>query len=123
MIRPDYQPYLDRLKNELGKLGYRHVREDGLLAEFILSSGWTVEFECERHYGPAFKISLRPPGGESESFAIWILMEVFSKKTGASYGRPTIENQVKFLIEEQDRIFNSISFYADDYKRINESEM
>jgi hypothetical protein len=120
MIRQDYQVYFQQLKSKLSHLGYLHVVESKLGAEFYLSSGWIVEFDCEPYYGPSWTISITNKKSEkSGNYAVWILMRAFEKITGATYGKPTLDNQVNFLIKEKERIFDNPAFYDEEYTKLN----
>lgn len=122
-MRYDYQSYFEKLKTEIAKLNYKEIREGELVAEFTLASGWEINFECERYYGPAFTIWINPPRSKEssvkKSFAVWLLMRVFSEKTGKDYGKPSIENQARFMVEESPKIFDDIDFYKDEYSKLN----
>lgn len=117
MIRQDYQPYFRELKKKLLQLGYGSVKESELSAEFSLFSNWILTFECERYYGPSWTIFLT--NGNSQ-YAVWILMQAFENLTGRKFGKPTIENQVDFLIKEKGEIFEHPDFFEEEYKKLNE---
>ncbi len=119
MIRQDYQPYLQELKKELTQFGYSGVRENELLAEFYLFSDWVLVLDCEKYYGPSWTIFLT--NGNAE-YAVWILMKAFENLTGKAFGKPTIANQIAFLIQEKERIFNAPDFFEKEYTKLNEGE-
>ncbi|MEO8627541.1 MAG: hypothetical protein ABI612_05485 [Betaproteobacteria bacterium] len=120
-MRNDYQPYFRQLSAKLRELGYVDVRESDLDAEFSLISGWTLIFECEKYGGPAFTLLIVPPVGlgNSEGYAIWILMRAFEKLDGKSYGKPTIDAQIDFLIQKSKQIFDNTSYYESEYARLD----
>ncbi|MEO8627976.1 MAG: hypothetical protein ABI612_07720 [Betaproteobacteria bacterium] len=121
-MRQDYQKDFFELGNKLRDLGYDEVRETELLAEFRLKSGWKLLFKCERYYGPAFALVIVPPEGlgRAQGYAVWLLMLAFEELQDESYGNPTIDAQINFLIRNRDQIFNSTSYYEDQYFRLND---
>lgn len=122
-MREDYEAYFQQLKNALNQLGYVSVHTEELTAEFFLLTGWKLSFECERYYGPMFGIFIIPPNplnNRRRGYEVGLLMQVFEKLTGKTYGKPTIEKQVSFLIQEKDRVFGDPSYYESDYSKLND---
>ena len=122
-MRNDYQPYFRQLKARVDELGYSNVKEDELDAEFFLLCGWSLRFECERYYGPAFDISIVPPAPTTrnpDGYAVRILMRVLEKLDNKLYGKPTIDGQMDFLVQQADRIFADPAFYDAEYTKLNE---
>lgn len=120
-MRNDYEPYFQNLRGKLSALGYSAVRESYLEAQFVLYSGWTLSFECERYYAPMFGIYIIPPNPSARKnrYEVGLLMQVFEKLQGKSYGKPTIDAQVDFLVEEKDRVFGDPALYEAEYASLN----
>ena len=125
-MREDYQPYFQQLCASLTRLGYVSVRERELDAEFTLYSGWKLNFEGERYYGPMFAIFLIPPNpteNRPHGYEIGLLMQTFEELEGKSYGQPTIEGQVEFLVQERDKIFSDSRNYDARYAVIHDAAL
>ncbi|HHW4668840.1 hypothetical protein [Xylella fastidiosa] len=122
MIRSDYQSYLGKLKKYFRDFGvdYSGFSEEELGAKFYLYSDWMIELECEK-FGSGVTVVIRHPEiGRKDGYAIWILMKAFESLKGKSYGDPSVENQIRFLVEEKQLIFQYPSFYEAEYTRIND---
>lgn len=122
MIRPDYQVYLGTLKRLINdfEIGYSNFSEEELGAQFCLNTGWLIELECEK-FGSSVTVIIRHPEvGRKGGYALWILMTAFESLKGKSYGNPTIENQIRFLAEEQESLFQYPDFYEGEYAKIND---
>ena len=121
-MRNDYEPYFRQLKAALTGLGYVSVRERELDAEFELYSGWKLSFEGERYSGPMFGLFVVTPNrpeNRQQRYEVGLLMQSFENLFHKSYGKPTIENQVDFLIREKDRVFGNTSLYEGEYSKLN----
>lgn len=116
-MRKDYNEYFFDLKKNVGKLNAVLVYEDELYAEFSLFDGWLLTFDCEQYYGPSFTIGLK--NKNQGNYAVWILMRVFGLLNNVDYGRPTIENQINFVVHEKVSIFYNVPFYKEKYDEIN----
>lgn len=117
-MRQDYLRYFNILRALLSESGAVCVAESELSAKFALPSGWVLEFECEKYYGPSWNLKIRS-SDRGVGYDLWILMEAFQSLTGKSYGLPTMENQVGFMIAEADRIFKDVEFYSVKYDELN----
>lgn len=123
MIRSDYQPYFQELKSRMTELGYFKLEESELVADFLLYSGWIIRLECERYYGPMFEIFVVPPENfraRRDSYGVALLMLVFEKITGKQYGKPTLENEMNFLVQEKNHVLSDPAFYEIEYSKLND---
>lgn len=119
-MRADYNVYFNELKIKLKSLGVRLIYESDLLAEFLIenTNGWSLIFDCERYCGPSFTIEVKNP--VYGRYAVWILMDVFKDLKGIEYGAPTIDNQIKFVVNERKDIFSNVQLYKNEYIKKNE---
>lgn len=116
----NYRSILRELKKELACIGYSNVSEREFGADFNIAHGWVLHFDGEPIYAPGFTISISGRKfGHQVSYTLWILMRTFEAITGKKYGAPSIKNQIKFLIGEQDNIFLDNIRFDDEYNRIN----
>ena len=126
-MRPDYLPYFHQLTQRLADLGIERIEVEGeLFAKIILNSGWAVEFEGERYYGPSFTISIVSPSKESckpRSYVVWLLMRVFEKLLCKDFSSFSVDKQADFLIAEKALVFGDESFYRDPYTEINNASL
>lgn len=124
-MRADYSTLFQELQTELTGAGFEYsvIEETELTAVLLLSTGWTLVFEGERYYGPAFSIFVAPKLEDvkaEQRFAVFLLMRVFENRSGKNYGKPSIRNQILFLAEEKFHIFSDLKDYELDYKHLNE---
>jgi hypothetical protein len=122
MIRSDYEEYLIKIKESLrsSDILYIDLDQSQLGVKFELTNKWILEVDCER-FGSGVTISINNRSfGRKDGYAIWILMLAFENLTGIKYGKPTIENQIKFLEKEKSRIFESSGFYDNEYSNLND---
>lgn len=118
-MRSDYAPFFQELKQLVaGKLDGVVVDEKELTAVFMLPSGWILEFECEKIYGPSWNISLKDPSGKI-GYSVWLLMKIFEGVRKYDLGPPTIRNQIDFISREAFSIFNEAWMYRDSYIEID----
>lgn len=122
MIRSDYQSYLGKLKKSVHDFGVSYFRfsEDELSAKFYLYSDWMLEIDCEKFGSGVTVVIRRAEIGRKDGYAIWILMKAFESLKGKSYGDPSVENQIRFLAEEKDLLFQHPDFYEAEYSKIND---
>jgi hypothetical protein len=124
-MRSDYRPFFRQLINRLTDLGFIGVSiETDLYAQINLNSGWTVEFEGERNYGPSFTISISTPLTGScvpRQYAVWLLMKVFETKLDRKFSSFSIDDQVDFLVANRLEVFENERGYLDLYITANTS--
>lgn len=125
-MHKDYQPYFQDVFAGVTRLGYVSVNERAYDAEFNLHNGWRLSFEGERYYGPMFTILLIPPMptlNRKRGYEVGLLMRAFEELEVKSYGKPTIENQIEFLLRERDKIFLNPAYYESQYAKVNDREL
>ena len=110
----DYKALLEIVKNKLELIGFSLREDTEFVAYFSGSSDWKILFEGERYVRPAFNLSVQYYDSE---FSIRILMKLFK-----NYKKPSLDEQLKFLIENHDQIFVYPPPYAKKYEIINTSE-
>jgi hypothetical protein len=123
-MRADYQDFFAQLQNCMidQKLDFDVIKESQLISELLMTNKWIIEFDCEKHDGPSFTISICPPKNiqsKSKRYAVWILMKILEKNSEKNYGAPTIENQIKFLSSERQIIFSKSLTYENQYEKFN----
>ncbi len=107
----DYKALLEIVKNKLELIGFSLRKDTDFIACFSGNSDWEISFEGERYVRPAFNLSVQCFDSE---FSIRILMKLFK-----NYKRPSLDEQLKFLIENHDQIFVYPPPYANEYEIIN----
>jgi hypothetical protein len=122
MIRADYQEYLRDLKKNLNiyHLDYEKISEEALNAQLQLGNGWMLELDCER-FGSGVTVLIKPKYGErAEGYAVWLMMMAIESLTGRSYGKPTVENQIRFLAKEGEDLLRNLPMYEIAYSKVND---
>lgn len=122
MIRQDYQPIFGKigqlLENRNLIIASQHA--DELIAEWRFENGWILTMECERFSSDAITLSIMNPKiGPCQGYALWILMKAASNLNGKDYGKSSVVNQIGFLVNEMNSIFNINQPYEFEYNKLN----
>ena len=110
----DYKALLEIVRNKLEFIGFSLREDTEFIAYFSGNSGWEILFEGERYVRPAFNLSVQYSDSE---FSIRILMKLFK-----NYKKPSLDEQLKFLVENHDQIFVYPPPYAKKYEIIDTNE-
>lgn len=114
----EYAELLATVKDSVTKLGFTLIQDLEFSATFGNGSDWKVVFEGERFVRPAFDLLavLDEKQGLRKNFSIRLLMKVFSDNR-----RPSLENQLDFLISNRADIFTNPPSYEKKYELLNMS--
>ena len=107
----DYEDLLEIVKIKLELIGFSLREDTDFVAYFSGDSDWEISFEGDKYVRPSFNLSAEIYDSE---FSIRILMEVFK-----NYKKPSLEEQLNFLIDNHRKIFVFPPPYSDEYEVLN----
>lgn len=109
----DYEDLLEIVKKRLALIGFTLREDTDFIAYFSGNSDWKVSFEGDKHVRPSFNLSAEIHDSE---FSIRILMTLFK-----NHKKPSLDEQLNFLIDNHREIFVFPPPYADEYEILNAS--
>ncbi len=120
MIEP-YSHLLRNVERSLMSIGFGLRRDDDYRASFSNGAGWDIEFEGERYAAPAFDLLVvrNKLGQPKVEFSVRILMQVFEKSSGKALPKPSLENQLEFLVKNGSWVFAESVPYETEYHHLN----
>jgi hypothetical protein len=120
MIGP-YSHLLCDVERSLASLGFTLQTNVDYRASFSNRTGWDIVFEGERYAAPAFDLLVvRNKSNEPKvEFSVRILMQVFAKSSGEALLKPSLENQLEFLVKNGSWVFAEPIPYEAEYRRLN----
>ena len=109
----EYKDLLETVKKKLELIGFT-LREDAdFVAYFSGNSDWEVCFEGDKYVRPSFDISVEI---YDSAFSIRLLMKLFK-----NYKKPSLDEQLNFLIDNHSKIFVFPPPYSEGYEVLNTS--
>lgn len=102
------------------RLGFDLSTNEDFYAFFRREDGWGIELAGDRASYPSFTISViyDMNCGTARHYAVWVLMKHFANSLPKIRVRPTAENQLWFLENFADAIFNCEADYREAYSKL-----
>jgi len=112
-----YGEALSYLRSVMNDLGMTIFRESSFGVDFAFPNEWILSLVRERYGDGIFLYLVEPVQGRE--FHLWLLMVVFSKLIMEEQVAPTLFNQISFFERNRDIIFGDVSWYSDEYDKMN----
>jgi hypothetical protein len=109
----DYEDLLEIVRIKLELIGFSLREDTDFVAYFSGDSDWEISFEGDKYVRPSFNLSVENRDSE---FSIRILMKLFK-----NHKKPSLDEQLNFLIDNHRKIFVFPPPYADEYEILNTS--
>ncbi len=107
----DYKDLLEIVRKKLSSIGFKLREDTDYIAYFSRNGDWEISFEGDKYVRPSFDLSAE---FHDLDFSIRILMKIFKNHT-----KPSLDEQLNFIIDNQDKIFVFPPPYADEYEILN----
>ena len=107
----DYEDLLEKVKIKLELIGLTLREDKDFIAYFSGDSDWEISFEGDKYVRPSFNLSAEIYDSD---FSIRILMKLFK-----NYKKPSLDEQLNFLVDNHRNIFVFPPPYADEYEILN----
>ena len=120
-MHPDFAIVQQPADKALRQLGFALESDEDFQAVYRRADGWSLSVEGEPHVRPAFDLVVRAPGVPLDTigYSVRLVMQAFHDARGTATPVPSLANQLAFLAEAQDYVFNRVLPYARRYAQLN----
>jgi len=112
----EYSQLLALVGSKLQTIGFNLTEDNDFFANFSHQSDRSVIFEGDKYVRPTYTIWVEVDEKLGKKFALWLFIKAFEKKHGMKEQAYALDDELDWLIKNEDEIFLNYQQYENEYQ-------